>query len=262
MAIKTTTPAPWRSAFLSHVNGMESPTFTLSTLHPVESESASASGPGFAPRSRTVVFRGMWAGLPVNPKNDADQNPDVFETDLPTITSDTRMEKISELLDSGSGAKTQSGVGGPVEAMFWVVEDKNQWRLRGQAYVIGPDIETAAGAPVREALEKHMRSTGGSESWSWSREVTAHFGNLSPFMRGTFKNPPPGTPLSEKPGEGLGTGQKVEDLQDKIARRNFCVVVIVPDEVDRVDLSDPKMAQRWNYKLAKGGLWDTTELWP
>lgn len=131
--------------------------------------------------------------------------------------------------------------------------------------MIGPDIDSDEASSVREAVKPHMRHVGQTEKWSWSRELTAHFGNLSPFMRGTFRNPPPGTPLTEKPEEGLGLGQTVDDLDDEIARANFRVLVLVPEEIDRVDLSDPERGQRWNYKLERtgdGSSWRETELWP
>lgn len=261
MAAPSKRPAPWREAFLSHTDEMDSPTFVLSTLH--ENGTSSATTPRVVPRARTVVFRGMWASLPVNPKNPADLNPEAYVSDLPAITTDARMEKVPELWN-GARPDEQSGGGGPVEAVIWAAKSMTQWRIRGNAYVIGPDIESEGAAPVRQALAAHMRQSGNVESWSWSRELTAQFGNLSPTMRGTFKNPPPGTPVSESPGEGLGLGQKVEDLQDDIARRNFRVLVIVPEDVDRVDLSDSQRGRRWNYKLGSGGdgSWTTTELWP
>lgn len=80
-------------------------------------------------------------------------------------------------------------------------------------------------------------------------------------MRGTFRNPPPGTPISQSPGEGLGLGQIVEDLEDGVARENFRVLVIVPEEVDRVDLTDPERGRRWDYRL-EGREWKERELWP
>ncbi|POR39090.1 Uncharacterized protein TPAR_00721 [Tolypocladium paradoxum] len=255
--------APWRATFLSHVQQMDSPTFVLSTLHPSDSPPAS-----IVPRARTVVFRGMWASLPVNPKNPAALNPDTYRTHLPSITTDARMDKTPELLKTPSGPEgPQSGGGGPVEGVFWAAEAQTQWRLRGRAYVIGPDIDSEAAAPLRDALAPYMRRTGATAGgpWSWSRELTAHFGNLSPLMRGTFRNPPPGTPLGRKPEKGLGLGQRVEDVEDEVARRNFRVVVIVPEEVDRVDLSDPERGQRWNYKFVgtdDTGEWTVTELWP
>ncbi|KJZ78039.1 hypothetical protein HIM_02676 [Hirsutella minnesotensis 3608] len=262
--------APWRSTFLSHVEKQDSPVFTLSSLRSVSSGASSSSEASWEPRARYVVFRGMWACLPVNPKNTADLNPDAYTSHLPTITTDVRMDKTPELMaDSAAAASstTSSGGGGPVEAVFWVDEVKTQWRLRGRSYLVGPDVETDAAAPVRDALKRHMRRTGAGAdaSWSWAKELTAHFGNLSPAMRGSFRNPPPGTPLSRKPdeSEGLGLGQKVTTLDDSVARANFRVVVIVPEEVDRLDLSNPERGRRWNYKLdGDGGEWKITELWP
>lgn len=262
MATAAPAAAPWRSTFLSNIKEMGSPEFTLGTLHPQES---SSSGPQFTPRVRTVIYRGMWAELPVNPKNTAELNPAIYQSDLLTFTTDARMDKVPELFDSTAGSqRAQSGPGGPVEAVFWATKPQAQWRLRGRAYVIGPDISTPAGAPVRAALDAYMRRGGnGGGAWDWAREVTAHFGNLSPMMRGTFRNPPPGTPLSEDPGEGLGLGHKVDDLEDKLSRANFRVVVIVPEEVDRVDLSDQTRPRRWNYVLnGDNGEWTATELWP
>ncbi|KAM4064667.1 pyridoxamine 5'-phosphate oxidase domain-containing protein [Hirsutella rhossiliensis] len=260
--------APWRSTFLSHVRQQDSPVFVLSSLHTADPSSSSPSAARrVTPRARTVVFRGMWAGLPVNPKNPAELNPDVYQTHLPTLTTDARMDKTPELMALSASAG-QSGGGGPVEAVFWVAAVQTQWRLRGRAYVIGPDINSERAASVRDALTPYMRGTGAVGPWSWSRELTAHFGNLSPLMRGSFKNPPPGTPLGRKPGQeqGPSLGQKVDDLEDSVARSNFRVVVIVPDEVERLDLSDPENGRRWNYKAKDGtdgaGAWEVTELWP
>ncbi|KAL7893691.1 pyridoxamine 5'-phosphate oxidase domain-containing protein [Trichoderma sp. SZMC 28014] len=259
--------APWRSAFLSHIHQMDSPTFTLSTLHPLD-------GNQFEPRARTVIFRGMWASLPENHRNPAPRNPAVYTSDLPAITTDVRMEKVPELIgsrheSSSAPPEPQSIVGGPVEAVFWAKSSSTQWRLRGQAYVIGPDIESEAAAPVREALQPWMRATGGADeqkdAWSWGRELTSWFGNLSPLMRGSFRNPPPGTPLTQEPEPGLGLGQEVEDVNDALARRNFRVLVIVPENIDQVDLSDPKRARRWNHRaeVSESEIsWRTTELWP
>ncbi|KAF4587504.1 hypothetical protein GQ602_004197 [Ophiocordyceps camponoti-floridani] len=254
-AASALTEAPWRAAFLSHIQQLEPPNFYLSTLRAVRSQSPS-------PACRTVIYRGMWAGLAAHPKNPARLNPDVYQTHLPTLTTDARMDKTSELMASEAEA-TQSGGGGPVEAVFWAPKVQTQWRLRGRGYVVGPDIDTEAGASVRAALNPYMHRIGdGSEdAWSWSRELTAHFGNLSPLMRGSFRNPPPGTPLDQMP-EPLGQGQMIDGVDDGVARANFRVIVIVPDEIDRLDLSDPKQGRRWNYRVGDDGSWKVTELWP
>ncbi|KAG7105643.1 hypothetical protein HYQ44_015101 [Verticillium longisporum] len=248
-------PAPWRSLFLEHINTMPAPEFTLATLHD-SSSGAGGPGPGLVPRARTCIHRGLFASLPVNPKNEAPLNPPAYESDLLTLTTDARMHKTPDL-----------AAGHPVEAVFWAREPATQWRVRGVA------------------LLREMRRTGEGEGegdargWSFSREVTAHFGNLSPVMRGTFRNPPSGTPVAAgPPAEGEGLGQVVTDLEDEVARANFRVVVVVPDEVDRVDLSDPKRGRRWLYRRVGGGNddaggdtepgairegdWEKVEVWP
>lgn len=272
MATHRQDPAPWRSPFLDHVSKLKPwPSFTLSTLHPISPSSSFASITPFEPRNRTLVFRGMWASLPVNPKNTAELNPEgAYESDLLTVVTDARMEKIPELFKSaGEVESRQSGTGGPVEAVFWIEDTNTQWRIRGHALVIGPDIDSDAASPIRSALHQHMRpssSASASRSFSFARELTAHFGNLSPAMRGSYRNPPPGTPITQTPGPGLGLGSKVEDLDDEAARDNFRVLALVPEEVDRVDLSDPEDHRRWHYKLINGGgevrTWKVTELWP
>ncbi|GAO20177.1 uncharacterized protein UV8b_00900 [Ustilaginoidea virens] len=279
-----TAAAPWRDAFTSDLESMKSPTFTLSSLHRASSPS-SPQTPQFLPRARTVVYRGMWASLQPNSKNKnpAPLNPShTYETDLPTCTTDVRMEKVGEMLDSQGTGRSSSGggkasasasassrVGGPIEAVFWVPDRMTQWRLRGHVCMVGPDIDSDRDVSVREHLAPYMRPVRGNvASWSWSRELTAHFGNLSPLMRGSFRNPPPGTPLSSPAGcfDGLGLGQEVDDLDDDVARKNFRVLIIVPAEVDKVDLSDAKKGRRWNYLLERtvGGdeVWKVTELWP
>ncbi|POS79214.1 hypothetical protein DHEL01_v202404 [Diaporthe helianthi] len=293
--------APWRAKLLDHISKLDSPTFTFTSLHHPgasatgSSSSSSSSSTQAEPRGRTCVFRGMWASLPPNDKNTAQRNPpDAYESDCLTLTTDARMAKVPELFASGDTADSpvasSSGGGGPVEAMFWVAATGTQWRLRGHAWVLshddigGADTARSPGAKAaREAVSKRMRSTtnsgsgsGSGEGWSWEREVEAHFGNLSPGMRGSFKNPPPGTPRAQEPGPGEGLGQKVGDelLGDEVARRNFRVVVIVPEVVDTWDGKDPDNQRRWVYtfvgpdaKATRPGAeviagWEKVEVWP
>ena len=107
-----------------------------------------------------------------------------------------------------------------------------------------------------------------SGQWSWARELTAHFGNLSPGMRGSFRNPLPGSPVTgDDPGPERQLGQKVADVEDKLAREVFRVVVIEPEEVERLDLEDPSKARRWKWSLTEGEdgkalQWKEEELWP
>ncbi|RYP64755.1 hypothetical protein DL771_008609 [Monosporascus sp. 5C6A] len=288
--------APWRSLFLEHVEDMASPEFTLGTVRRVRSSSGGSIDTVAVPRARTCIFRGMFADLPANPRNPAPRNPAGIyaASDLITFTTDARSDKIRELFGlvadddgeesgrRGGGEEDDvirgSGGGAPVEATFWARQAATQWRLRGRAWVLAPDIEDAhqgsEGAErAVEALKARMRRIGEGE-WSFAREITAHFGNLSPLMRGSFRGPPPGRPVDDG-DEGLRLGQELEDLHDEVARRNFRVVVIVPEQVDRADLSDPKRGRRWLYTFVGAGRreprrpggvvdggWEKVEVWP
>ncbi|KAL2258460.1 hypothetical protein VTK26DRAFT_8224 [Humicola hyalothermophila] len=305
------TPAPWRAPFLAHLSTLgASPTFTLATLHTHTHHHHHPGQPGppapaVTPRARTCVFRGLWATLPDNPHNAAPRNPRVYESDLPVFTTDARSEKVAAggLLDddyAGAAGAGPAERGTPVEACFWVERVRTQWRVRGRAYVLGGGGGGAGGRAeaaerreeeVRRVLLGRMRRVSipdvpqgeereqegsGGLGWSFEREVTGHFGNLSPLMRGSFRGPAPGTPIaaegSQREGEELG--QKVDDLEDAGARRNFRVVVIVPEEVDQVDLSNELRPRRWLYvyrgvggeaQLAGGeviGEWEKVEVWP
>ncbi|KAL2016265.1 hypothetical protein VTK56DRAFT_4009 [Thermocarpiscus australiensis] len=301
---QATAPAPWREAFLSHLSTLPQPTFTLATLHPAPSGEAPSAGLPALPRARTCILRGMWACLPFNAQNNntttdnaaaAPRNPPLFESDLPVFTTDARSDKAAELFDSAGGAALAAsaggtgatGGGGPAEACFWSEEAKTQWRVRGTAWLLAGDADSEGEGPrkVKEVLMGRMRRRrigrmeGGEEEeegkgWSFAREVTAHFANLSPIMRGSFKAPAPGTPVAYPPREGEALGQRLDDLEDEMARRNFRVVVIVPEEVDQVDLSDQMRPMRWLYvyrgaggtsKLPGGeiiGEWEKVEVWP
>jgi pyridoxamine 5'-phosphate oxidase len=71
----------------------------------------------------------------------------------------------------------------------------------------------------------------------------------------------------------LSLGQQVNDLHDKVARKNFRVIIIKPDEVEQIDLSEPDKARRWKYTFVSSegdstqpgkdnGEWKMEELWP
>ncbi|KAK4494592.1 hypothetical protein PRZ48_013948 [Zasmidium cellare] len=264
--------APWKSTFQSHISKMDSPEFVFTSLHPAPSSSPVP----YVPRARYCIFRAFWAELPENKHNTAPKNERVYESDLPTFTTDVRMQKVFELFNSSSGKADREGLiqgsggGGPCEAVFWVKDVMVQWRVKGEAFIVGPDIEDESESSgvrtVKSELGRRMRvvKEERKEGWSWEREVTGHFGNISPGMRGTFAAPPPGQPVDQPyDDKNLKLGEKVEDLNDPIARQNFRVVVIKPEEVESVDLSDPKKARRQVYKFdEKTQNWSHEETWP
>lgn len=179
-----------------------------------------------------------------------------------------------------------SGGGGPVEAVFWIDEVKVQWRIRGSAWVVARDVDAEVGdggessgvRTLKAEIGERMRTVhqNGIADWSWGKELTAQFGNCSPGMRGSWRNPPPGTPVDngEEQSNNEGQhhlGQQVEDLEDPVARENFRVVIIKPDLVESIDLTDPTKSRRHLYtfiveddaeKGVKKGDWKEEILWP
>ncbi|KAF2103201.1 hypothetical protein NA57DRAFT_63841 [Rhizodiscina lignyota] len=266
-------PAPWRTTFLNSLSKMDSPEFVLATVAPA----ASAPTP-YLPRARYCIFRGMWAELPENDHNPAETNEKVYESDLPTFTTDIRMEKISQLFASSPGKDglesveqiLGSGGGGEVEAVWWAKGEGVQWRLKGRAFVVGMDMDEGNDSGVRTVkseVGERMRVVKGmegkEEQWRWGKEITGHFGNMSPGMRGTFRAPPPGQRKDAPYDKRLKLGGKVEDLNDEIARKHFRVCIIKPDEVEKLFLADPTKAHRWRWTFRKEvGDWEEEELWP
>lgn len=274
-------PAPWRDGFLADVTAMgDAPEFALATAQP-----------DGQPRVRFCVFRGMWAGLPPPRRRDgggAARNAAAFESDLPTFTTDVRSAKVAQLFAAAAAAPpVASAPAGPVEVVFWARAAAAQWRIRGTAFVVGADIDddgAAGAAAVRTLVGSRMRATCtavAAAAWSWRREVEGQFDNLSPILRASFANPPPGSPLAADGGAArrLGQGAAASLDDDPVARENFRVVVIVPDAVERLDLLDAATAQRWLYTFEgtdgeretdddgaqRGAIvneWRVQELWP
>lgn len=266
-------PAPWRPLLDSHLSQNSTTTLTLTTI-----DHDAANRP--VPRARTCEFRGFWPSPSLHPSAlDAlaaqcgGPNPPAYESDMLSLTTDVRMDKAAQL----------DATGHVVEAVFWLKDVMNQWRIRGTAYVLGDPRGGPHEEAAREEVQKGMRRTtqGEDDGWTWERQVTSYFANHSPAMRGlsipwvvcklsrgvllmgvgSFRNPPPGRPRDTPAGPGLGLGQTVDDLHDPVARGNFRVVVVRPEEVERLDLSDLQNVRRVQWTL-QHGRWEEVELWP
>ena len=281
----TTTTSPWKPLFEQHLEriGGSSAEFYLATV----------THEGL-PRARACIHRGFWANLAENSHNKLPRNPAIYDSDCPVFTTDARMSKVFDIFATGKGkgdlaqSRSGSGGGGPVEAVYWIKDIRVQWRIKGKCWLVAADdveggeaAQNSGTVTVKAQVGRYMRPKGDHETqnsnWSWKLEVENQFENLSPAMRGSFKNPPPGKPIKEggeSPGEALG--QKAGNLKDEdLARKNFRVAIITPEVVEQVDLSDPAQSKRWIWTLAEeaggpGGHdnstsvqeWNMVETWP
>ena len=84
------------------------------------------------------------------------------------------------------------------------------------------------------------------------------------LLSGTFAAPPPGQKVTEPyDDKNLKLGQKITELDHSVARKNFRVVVVKPDEMEQLDISDPEKARRQVYTFDKStGEWQHEETWP
>ena len=282
----TTNTAPWKPLFASHLEKIGGPSaeFVLSTV----------TDKGL-PSVRYCIHRGFWASLPENDHNKLPKNPALYESECPTFTTDARMSKVFDIFATGkgNGSKEQSmsgsGGGGPVEAVYWVKDVMTQWRIRGKCWLVAADdveggtdaAQNSGTVSMKAEVGRYMReidSKASDRDWSWKREVDNHFENLSPMMRGSFKNPPPGEPKNDesKIGPGEKLGQKAGHLEEEdVARKHFRVAIITPEQVEALDLSDPSDSKRWIWTLSEEsggpggddstrpvGEWNMVETWP
>ncbi|KAL2826174.1 hypothetical protein BJY01DRAFT_150451 [Aspergillus pseudoustus] len=265
--------APWRALFLSGLEKSSASSFTLSTI-------AHAPGKPAVPRARTVEFRGFFpkpasslhhSAIDALKAQNIGLNPEVYESDLFSITTDARMGKVGQIGGSSNGEGDEA-----VEGVFWFDEGvKTQWRVRGRGVTVGSGKEEDAGRErrVQERIFRRMRLREGADGvseevkgWEWERQVATYFASHTPAMRGSYKNPTPGTPRSQNPSNPeWKLNQKVEDLRDPVARENFRVLVILPEEVETLDLSNPEDVRRtrWTFiEDGEAGRWQEIEMWP
>lgn len=180
---------------------LDTPEFVLATVERAQSNSKAPTP--YLPRARFCIYRGLWAELPENSHNPAEKNPRIYESDLPAFTTDVRMEKVGQLFRSSAGKADSdekfqgSGGGGPVEAVWWLKDEGVQWRITGTSFILSTDIDeesdsqgTSEVRTVKSEIGERMRLVKGMEGkqgdWSWSKEITGHFGNMSPGLRGWF----------------------------------------------------------------------------
>ncbi|KAK6526730.1 hypothetical protein TWF281_009932 [Arthrobotrys megalospora] len=269
--------APWKQALNSHIQSLACPTFSLATV--------SQAGGISVPHVRTLVFRGFYAELPVNKYNPVASNTG-FRSNLIAFTTDNRMEKSRDLGGlEGITSSSLPTVTNNVEVCFWIPSNGEnpvigkQWRIRGRCFVLPRDLgsqDTGAKETKKWLVERLSNDNGGDGSdFDFAKEYKAHFGNLSPSLRGSFRNPLPGAPKEFGDG-GLTPKSPIgnDQLDNEVALSHFRVAVIEPTRVEYLDLegpsrtvwvpvgSDAEKSEKLESFGKVNGIWREVEVWP
>ena len=192
--------------------------------------------PGLTPRPavRTVVFRGF-----VGEPRDGDTrsklpggNPPA-ESSLFLVSTDALMEKVGELEKSN----------GVFEVCWWHAGTNQQIRFNGTAHLYRPNA-------VVEFPETHLKryiKTDGE--WMWEKERTRLWKSHKPGMRGSFRNPPPGSPLDaekKKKLQMVELGADDDGPDAREAKERFSLVVLEVTDLEILDLDPPPVLHRFD----------------
>lgn len=180
------------------------------------------NGPTAAPRVRYVVHRGF-----------------LGDTDCLLTTTDVRSEKGRQM---GLGQRM------PVELAWYIASNRKQFRIRGQAFLVGCNDATGTIASPRTA-----GFWPAAQDWTAERERM--WDSLSPDMQRTFFGQAPGSSLSQT--AHTVTKQSAEQ-PDRISP-NFALLVLEPEEVDQLDLMAFK---RTIYTRQSTGVWSQRQVAP
>jgi pyridoxamine 5'-phosphate oxidase len=177
------------------------------------------------PAVRTVVFRGFVGETRGNDRPSGPQggNP-LAESSLVLVSTDALMAKVGELENSH----------GAFEVCWRHAGTNQQIRFNGTAHIYRKN-----GIEFPEAHLKRYICAGGD--WTWEKERDRLWKSHKPAMRGSFRNPPPGTPLNEEKKKNLRVVELggEDDSQDaREAKERFSLLVLEVTEIEILDL-DP-----------------------
>ena len=180
MASQILSNPPWKNVVLDILQKnldeghKESLNFQLATIK---------AGPNPRPGVRTVVFRGFVGETrDDSPPELHGRNPPA-ESSLFLVSTDALMAKVGELEQSN----------GVFEVCWWHAGTNQQIRFNGIAHV----YRNNPGDFPESHLKQYIRVQGDGE-WSWEKERERVWTAHKPAMRGSFRNPPPGTELDDE----------------------------------------------------------------
>jgi len=186
-------------------------------------------GPKPRPSVRTVIFRGFVGES--REENEPEKLPGgnpPAQSSLIVVTTDALMPKVSEL-------ETSDGV---FEVSWWQAGTNQQIRFNGKAHIYRPN--PAITFPEEE-LNKYI-DVGKKGGWTWENERERLWRSHRPVMRGSFRNPQPGTLLDDEKRKKLRPVELAADddgPEAQEAKQRFSLVVLQVLELEILDLDPP-----------------------
>lgn len=245
--------APWVPAFTNSVNRhLESFPFVTLSFATVDCEGR--------PKVRTCIYRGFLF-------NDR-------RTNVLTITSDTRMDKIEHLKSNSQ-----------VEACFWFPKTNEQFRVSGHAHTLTSDNAekfsdevdyplVSPGAIKNYSSNMDLASMGQMTNntserndikptaQEWKDEMDSKWDALSGKLKASFRKPEPGskiTPEKRKLLDSITRG--VDGSNEEDGKKNYSLVVLTVDKVDYINLNGHNDI-RYLYERFDEDQWTEDEVCP
>lgn len=219
--------APWKRLFTDHVKseGGYPADFCLATID------------DGIPRARILSQQGF-ISLPVlgsrnmHAEMHAERESVRTSSDCPTFATAASSNKVAHIITSNRIDQApytyvgHSGGGGPVEGVWWFKKSRTQWRLLGNCYLLAShdsntnlsDDSRHLRAAIARASRLPYNAYLQCEDLSWESVIQDHYAGL--------------------PGP----------MQKKYALHDTRVGVIIPYEVELLDLNDMSTRPRWLWK--------------
>jgi len=182
-------------------------------------------GPNPRPAVRTVVFRGFVGETRDDepPATLPGGNPPA-ESSLIVISTDALMAKVGQLEQTN----------GVFEVSWWHAGTNQQIRFSGVAHIYrqNPRVQFP-----EEHLKRYIRT---DSKWTWKNEIERVWKTHTPMMRGSFRNPHPGTPIDVEKKKKLETMELAGDENGPDAReakQRFSLLVLEVTEIEILDLN-------------------------
>jgi pyridoxamine 5'-phosphate oxidase len=199
----------------------ESLTFALATLK---------SGSKPRPAVRTVMFRGFVGETKGDepPSQLTGGNPPA-ESSLFLVSTDALMAKVGELEQSN----------GAFEVCWWHAGTNQQIRFSGTAHLY------RINGPINfqeSHLKRYIQADG---EWRWEKECDRLWRAHKPGIRGSFRNPPPGSPLNTEKKKKLQVVKLNGDDNGPDAREakeRFSLIILEATELEVLTLDPPPVS--------------------